>query len=749
MVPQPPRTIDESTRQNSQAAAEKLRSELEALALQIRSLVLAQPPVALLGYVWSKFYLGRAEEYRAEGQQSPDSELTKRIQQTLEYMHAVWSSDAGPYPNGALDEPKAAELLEVCAAMVDKALFHAMASSAASAGTEFGAVSQDFEFHAKSSWILIRGHRYQVLEEEFLEFVLAPHDAALQTAYGIDSKAIAAGIQAISDSQRMGFSDALRVLHERFDQCRTLMATQGLSMEQALIELRAKDASFDTPMSGVFADLFMGGVCNLSKHTKLPSIILSDLAYEPGEEKAFFAEGLFQGTPYRRLPARVKPLIELGEDYYATDSQFVRDSAYRAIQWGLLRRVPTYREAWLINQGKLAERALPTILADQLKGSRIFEEVYFKDSATGQWVETDLVGVIDDVLFVVESKAGVMAMHSPTTDYHVHVRTIQRLVIDAYHQCRRFLEYLASSDEVPLFRLVDGTYEEIVRLKKKAFRRIFPIGLTIESFTPFSSMCKALPAIQPILGAHPFVSMSVDDLFVLCRFLRTGGELFHYLDVRQAIAGIIPATIFDELDHLGAYIRDNRFDQTLKKELENADVIATASFSDVVDRHFEKEDWRTAPVPAQAYPVEILEILDALDRMHPAGWLRIDAHLRDFGSEGRENLAAQIQSLKRSLKDHPVRRILVDTEPPFQVWVCREGRRPSDHEIQRQAMIGCLVFNKPLVAGVCVEFEPNLRISNVICFAAHTPPVVRVDYGDLKNEAEKQKGRFIDLRKKP
>jgi len=42
----------------------------------------------------------------------------------------------------------------------------------------------------------------------------------------------------------------------------------------------------------------------------------------------------------RTLPARIKPGIRLGEDYFATDGQFVRDSAYRAIQWGLWKRLP-------------------------------------------------------------------------------------------------------------------------------------------------------------------------------------------------------------------------------------------------------------------------------------------------------------------------------------------------------------------------------------------------------------------------
>jgi hypothetical protein len=64
-----------------------------------------------------------------------------------------------------------------------------------------------------------------------------------------------------------------------------------------------------------------------------------------------------------------------------------------------------------------------------------------------------------------------------------------------------------------------------------------------------------LPKIVPLLGKHAFVSLSIDDLFVLRRFLLTAGEFVHYMEVRQAVAGLRGAHLFDELDHLGAYTK--------------------------------------------------------------------------------------------------------------------------------------------------------------------------------------------------
>jgi hypothetical protein len=49
---------------------------------------------------------------------------------------------------------------------------------------------------------------------------------------------------------------------------------------------------------------------------------------------------------------------------------------------------------------------------------------------------------------------------------------------------------------------------------------------------------------------------SIDNLLVLNRFLlTTGEELTHYLTVRQQLAGVKIIFVFDELDHLGSYVK--------------------------------------------------------------------------------------------------------------------------------------------------------------------------------------------------
>ncbi len=127
---------------------------------------------------------------------------------------------------------------------------------------------------------------------------------------------------------------------------------------KAIEKLKESDSNFSVEISGAISDVFHGGICNLSRHTRFCESLLQDLSYLPGGDSDFFSDGDFSGTPLRTLPARVRPGIRLGEEYYVTDGQFVRDSAYRAIQRGLLARQPAYREEWNRRQKDLVEHAL-------------------------------------------------------------------------------------------------------------------------------------------------------------------------------------------------------------------------------------------------------------------------------------------------------------------------------------------------------------------------------------------------------
>jgi hypothetical protein len=716
--------MDEKKRKETAAS---LLNDMKETAARMRELIVAMPPHDLLGYIYAQYMIKAMVDQSVDQEQheaGDQSDLINENQFLLEYVHAVLASDVAP-ADEKFDEALCAELFELCHNLRDQAMFFAMVTSADTKKGVFGPDTADIEFRAKSNWLMIRGNRYLVLEGEFYRYVLTPHDDVLKEVYGIGATEIAEGFQAMADATRSGHANAITEMMKQFEAAVDFATAQDKSLEDVMEAWVAANAEQSKATGRAMDDIFRGGIANVSRHTNLPPTLLADLAYRRGEETEFFATGDFAGTPYQTLPVRKKPLIQLELDYYAVDPCFTRDAGYRALLYNLLQRKPDYKKTFEDRQKTMSEAAFADIFTAQLPGAKVFQEVYYKDPVSKQWSENDTLILVDDVLFLVEAKAGAAAtIASPALDFGRHAQSVQDLVLKAYKQCERFFNYLNSADELPLYRLSDGKYLECGRVRSSDYRVMVPIGLTVESFSPFSAYCKELPQVQPLLGKHAFVSLSIDDLFVLKRFLPTPGVFAHYMEVRQAVAGIRQAHLFDEFDHLGAYLKKNRFDQDIADQLKGTKVnmVIWDGMSDIIDKSFEGENWESGPFPSQNFPEEVLKLLEALDATRTRGWLSAESRIRDLGDEGRNNLATMLFELRGTLNQYPARYFLLsgDSEPLF-IWLQKHEHHIDWQKVNDKACSAALAIKASNAIGIVAEVSVGGVYHQAQSFAVQIP----------------------------
>jgi len=733
-----------------------LKAEMVATAAQLRDLILTQRPREMISYLWHALlraqYLKEEAEKGAKGKKRADRERKhiqpvdlEQAQFLFEYIHAALASSDAPESED-FDEARMADILKLSESLWMLGTQYCMISSARTTGGAFGDKTADVEFRAKSHWFMIRGHRYQTLEGEFYAAALAPHDDVCREIYGIGAAEIGAEMQAISDSMRLGHIRAMDAIYGQFQAVTGIADEKGVEMAEALELWAAEHPDGKEQARDAFRELFSADTGNLSKHTQLPRILLEDLAYDRGGNTEFFSPGALCGTPMRTLPVRIKPLIKLGDEFFAVDTSFVRDVSYRALLFHLLRRKPDYKATFESRQKEFSENAFVEILSEQTRGAEVYREVYYKDPDTGQWVENDTLLLLDDVLALVEAKSGANAtIASPAIDFTRHVRDVQELVAKAYKQCSRFFRYLASAPEVPLYNLKEGNYVEVKRIRLDAYRLLFPIGLTVESFSPFSAMCKSLPDIDPILGKHPFISMSIDDLFVLKRLLPSAGEFFHYLSVRQAVAGIKEAHLYDEIDHLGSYISKNRFDMILREQLagKEATFLMWDGFCKIVDDYFGSLEWEKATPPKQQRHPEVEKLLTALRKSNELGWLAADHNVRDLSRDAQSSLGEMLGRLRESLAEHTRRWFLFGEEKPLFVWVQRIGH-PADYEaIKGKAAAAAIGMNAKEAVAVLVFAEPDGSLSRAVHVPILVPDAGTPEFDALAAQAKEIADRKI------
>lgn len=597
------------------AETETARIALESAAARLRDTILGCAPKPLLAFLWQQ--VGTADIQPID------------ITMAMEYVHAVLSSHAEHAWGTDTSVDAMHIVLRVMADVRHASIRYCQLVNDEDREGEFAHHSGELHFLALSNWLFSRAYRYGVLESEFLKFALEPHDDTLRQAYGVDAATIADGLQAAVTT----------LLQPR------QVASAALN--------------------------------NISLTSGLPAELLDDLSYRPGENTEFFRPGLLSGTPLRTLPGRLKPLVRLDDGHYACDPYFLRDSAYRAIQRGLRRRIPGCDATWKDRQTDATEAGFTRIFERQLAGADVLSSVLYKEVGTGEWCELDLLVRLDDVLFVVEVKGGVMPTHSPELDFDKYGKKVEQLIQDAYHQGKRFLEYADSRPEVMLYRRDDNNKKNkkpVGTLRLGDYRLVFPIGLTIESFVPFSAASKHLPGIAPILGRFPFVAMAIDDLFILNRFLPTAGELTHYLTMRQRLAARKAPILIDEADHLGLYVSHRHYDIAVDFIVSHGiERIFYETAAAPVNAYFNQENWEQASPPRQRFTKRFGEMLQVLDTSRRRGFLRTDAIIRDLGEATRERLETAIETGLSDLAAAPHRRILAYGKYPCAICLQRDG----------------------------------------------------------------------------
>lgn len=721
--------------------------DLRAKCGRIRELIRPMMPQALVGYLWSQVLMSLIGRHNPDqdGDVLPSfSPHENSLLFAMEYIHATVSVDGLPESFNAFDESSAKAIVELSQEAMNLCFQYAMI------GTHQESIAPKLEdkrlaFQILSNWVTIRGRRYQVMEEEFFQYVLWPHDEAIQQTYGIGSAKLAKELQKAADAPRVGFDKARARMVKIMQLIEPDRAPDAVDIQAAIEKAKKERPQIFEEAKSVFEDMFIGGLFNLTKQTDIPQALLADLAFEPAENKDFDDGSNVSGTPFKTLPARVKPLLKLGSEFFCTEPNFVRDASYRAIQRALIRRNPEYREDWNRIQKKMSEEAFSDLMSEHLKGARVFKDVYYPIGKK-QWAETDCVILLEDVLINVEAKAGSEALSAPAENLKGHIDRVGDLVKKAYLQSKRFIEYLHSQPEAPLYeKLSDGKYREVARIENGKLRHVFPIGLTVEAFTPFSAAIKENADVGPIQDRHNFISLSVDDLMVIRRLLSGTGEFLHYLDVRQSLAGLKNVMLFDEMDHLGIYISQNRADQRLRDMIteHKADQVWVDGMDeDVIGPHFSDPDWPNAKVPAQQYPARTAELLRVLEEAGDAHWLEADSFIRDLSGEGRSQFSENYERVFPILRERPATFFAIGGGAAAIFGLMRDGTRELSEFLAFKAEAAALAFELPRLRLFEIIARPDRSIKSARMRWVTSPPAIRNDYGAIFEEARRLKAKL-------
>jgi hypothetical protein len=222
--------------------------------------------------------------------------------------------------------------------------------------------------------------------------------------------------------------------------------------------------------------------------------------------------------------------------------------------------------------------------------------------------------------------------------------------------------------------------------------------------------------------------------------------LAHYLEVRQVLAGMKGVRLFDEIDHLGAYITKNRFDQDIEeqraKDKDRPSLIVWDGMSKPMDDYFALPDWESQPKPKQECPAELERLLEALDRTRMPGWLGAESHLRNYGAKGRLDIASALEKLRASLAEHPNRYFSLTGEEALFIWLQRP-EQPIDVAAARDKAAAAMLATRAIrMIAIAVIANPSDGYLSAQWVEAALPKERTTESAHIYEDAERMRIRI-------
>ncbi|MCJ7813049.1 hypothetical protein MUP95_07020 [bacterium] len=535
MVMHNQRSQEEQERYFDKMAEEypKLCQQIDAHVQKICSLVQRFHPLRLLQrgyYYYLKQHLGKPSEF----DHGPKEIVAVRM---VDYIQSVIA--AAPPTKISIedfDEDLWNELLNEVTGLYNilDLSFHICHSAVKK--TKLKNYDPDFDgfyVQAQMLWTSVRCHRYFTHDMPHLYDLLTPHDDVFREIFDISVNDFLEGIRSIQCSLSEGLelvTEEMHKFHEKF--------TKELQNENISIVDCENPEKFQTMLKKMGWEEQWVSICgrfrdfdlfDLQKITNLPTGLLRELSWSPGEENSFLAPGEFVGWPLRLWPIKVRPFLYVDGRYYCFDLINLMDDLYRIVERLIIRLKPGYRDKWNRRQKTISE-SLPFKFFDRLlpnnKTYRSVHYEYVTNSTEEKDHETDGIIIYDDHLIIVEIKAGVFTSHPPTTNFLDYIESTKALIEKPATQAKRFIEYLHSSDQVSIY--VPNNRETVV-LKKEQFRHITACVVTLDNLTHLAAQADKLRAIN-VKVDNPVWCMAIDDLRVYAEIFDSHVVFAHFME---------------------------------------------------------------------------------------------------------------------------------------------------------------------------------------------------------------------------
>ncbi|MFE5321661.1 YecA family protein [Paenibacillus sp. NPDC056579] len=580
-----------------------VKQDIDNLIQEIKNKISSCDPLKLMNFLVSMFYMSLINKTTEFQYELEDNQTTR----ALEYVQSVLVSSESNYTQRDDEDDDSSKYHEILADIIElqnKIIGFYFVWTAHKLAQDENADIEVLQYIVESQISQsIKGDRYQYYQHEHIKALIQPHDAVINELFHISADEFLEGLNKLEHSLSSGKAEAFNEFGRVFENLDAWISS-GKSEDDYFEEMRSKDNSLKC-----VEDMFGFSLYNVKAVTGWSDDLINSLSLSLNENKTFFS-GEFAGWPITDLPVHKKPFIKIENTSYCFDYYSLFDNIYRVMQKTIRELKPSYVNDWSHIQQHASEVMVENLMKKLLPGCQTYRDNYYpKGNSLKDCAENDILIVYDNVLLIVEVKAGSFVYTPAITDYDAHVKSFKALIEKADYQCERTLNYI---DSHPSALIYDRERNKKVDLNFSDFSDVFTVCVTVDNFNEFAAKAEKLSFIK--LGSDS-ISISIDDLRVYTDIFESPLNFLHYFKQRKKAVQTSQLSLNDELDHLGLYLDRNMY--TLDaEELESEAQFVAMGFREGIDNYFASLHNKKLNFekPRQYIPNRIQEIIDYMSR---------------------------------------------------------------------------------------------------------------------------------------
>lgn len=366
-----------------------------------------------------------------------------------------------------------------------------------------------------------------------------------------------------------------------------------------------------------------------------------------GENAGFLQPDKWAAWPLSSTLVTKRPFIKDGDRYYLFAVSGLLGNAPRHVEALVERLDPAYFAVpYREHRHDVTVRLASDYLTECIRPDQSAVHLYYPDPDTGDTTELDAMLLVGDTLIALEAKGGLLSDPARRGAPSV-AEDVRRTVGDAFEQGTRVLRFVDSADTVTF---LDSKGAQLLSVRGSDFSRRLVISVTYDHMGVVNVSLPQLRSLGGLPGQGWPWSVGIHDLAAVTEVLHSPAALLHYVQRRLA-ANLPMVNSFDELDYLGAYIKDG-LSAVLNPGERGLDAVMLTSHTDSLDEYFYGIDAPHPPdMPRRKVPIGVSTLLTRLDEQRPQGHIAASLAVLDADEATLHRLNGAILKADREATD--------------------------------------------------------------------------------------------------